>query len=977
MGARSVQRLPDGQCINISLIGRVALSVRENSVADQDLGPLARVALAYLVLQRHRPVTRDELAESLWGERVPPTWRSALRGIISRLRIFLKASGLDGTVLTNVSGCYELRLTGPVVVDVERAKEAVGEARIALGAGDAARARRAAECAVELCQGQFLAGSTGIWVEQQQDLCVELHVQALELLADAAASQGDAATALDASEQAVAIRPWRESAYQRVMDAHSLAGNRAEALRTHERCRRVLKEELGVSPSPRTEAAYAALLDVSATADRPGAKAPPPTNLRAVSTSFVGRHALITEITRLVGRRKLVTLVGTGGVGKSRLAVQVARLMAARYREGSWIVDLADLTDPGLLALQALSALRLPEGPGRAPEDSLVQQLKGRELLLIFDNCEGLTSACSTLADRLLQVSPGLTILATSREPLGAARETTLTVPTMPSPGPGEGSSTQDLLRFDATRLFVERALVAAPDVEVESVAGAIAAICRGLDGIPLAIELAAARVRTVAIPELARRLDDRFRLLVCPRRSGPRRHQTMREAVDWSHEALSEPEQRLFSELSVFAGGFTLGAAESVSLGSPSDVLDTLSGLVDQSLVEAQQRPGTVRYRLLETLRQYASERLAASGHETLLRQRHLAWVLGLARSAGAQLEGLDQAQALAVLEAEHENLRAALDWAAANDRATGLEITVAIWRYFEIRGHLSEGRALLEAFAAGENRPSPFYGQALNAAGVLAHHQRDLGGARALLQASLRFFQELGDRRGAAVVLHNLANVDVGEGDLNAAQSHFEENLAIARSLTDRAMLAASLLNLGVVNQLLFVSGKVDRAEGAERARQLYEESLATYRELGDRKGIGLALENLGAVAPYQGDMTVARACLEQSLALRRKLGDRIGIAGAARFLGQLALRSGELEGARALHEESLRIERELGNRLLIAHDLSSLADVAEAEGDLAQAYTLLEESLALYSEISDTLATQQILARLHEIAPVLQSE
>jgi len=960
-----------GHSTTISLAGRVAVTVEGHPSPPADLGPLARVAFAYLVLERHRPVSRDELAEALWGEGLPPTWRSALRGVVSRLRAFLNAAGLRGSgVVSNVAGCYQLRLPGSVIVDAEEMSDVLAEARSALDIGDPAEARHLAARAVQLCQSQFLAGARGNWVEHHQDLQADVHVQALELLADAAASEGDHRAALRASEQAVAMRPWRESAHQRVIAAHARSGNRGEALRAHERCRRTLMEELGVPPSPATEAVCAELLQEAPTPVE--VRPRNPSNLPHAATSFVGRQWLVSEVARLLTSRRLLSLLGTSGVGKSRVALEVGRVVTPRYPGGVWLVELADLKNSSLLALEVLSALGLPEAPGRRPEETLARELCGTEMLILLDNCEHVAAACADLAGHLLRACPRLTILTTSREPLGAAGETTLAVPPMPTPRP-DPVSVDELVASDAARLFVERALDAVPRLEVASVADAVATICRGLDGIPLAIELAAARVRTLAIPELAQRLDDRLRLLVGGPRAGPRRHQTMRDAIHWSHEGLTIPEQTVFAELSVFAGGFTLAAAEDVCESPNSEgVLEALSALVDKSLVEAHHAPGTVRYRLLETLRQYATDRLRAAGTTPAARERHLAWMASLARSAEAALDGPDQARWLAVLEAEHDNVRAALEWAAESDRTTGLQVALSIWRYFEVHGHLSEGRQWLEMFASGDSVPARLRADGLHAAGVLAQRQRDQAGSRRLLQASHEIFEELDDHRGMAVALHGLANVEVGEGHLVAAQAHFQEILATARSLDDRSMLAASLLNLGVVTHLGRDAEKADRLDQARKARGLYTESLAIFQELGDRKGVALALENLGVVAGHLGDPGGARDLLEQSLAIRRHLGDRIGIAAAKRFLGQLAFRGGQLEAARSLHQESLAIERELGNRLLVADDLVALAGVAEAEGKVADAGALLQESLAVYSELGDAAATQRVVSKLrHTLA------
>jgi tetratricopeptide (TPR) repeat protein len=513
----------------------------------------------------------------------------------------------------------------------------------------------------------------------------------------------------------------------------------------------------------------------------------------------------------------------------------------------------------------------------------------------------------------------------------------------------------------------VERAQAAFPGFELGPVSDATAEICRRLDGIPLAIELAAARTRQFAAPEIARRLTDRFSLLVGGPWTAPHRHQTLRQAIDWSYETLSASERQVLDSLSVLAGTFTLETAEALC-ADVDDVLNCLAALVDKSLVTPDRAGPQTRFRLLETVRAYGQEWLSATGREARTRMAQMEWATSLAESAEIALEGPEQAVWLEILDAEQDNLRGALDWAVVHEVGDrGLRMAASLWRYWEVRGFLSEGVSRLEDFLSSGTAPAALRAKALMSAGILAQNQLDHDRARAFYEDALAIHRSLGDRLGVAAALNGLGNVAVGEGDLQAAEVLFQQNLSTSREIGDTRMIAASLMNLGVVLQLLFICGDTDRLEGALRAHGLYLESLGHYRKLGDRHGMALALENLGAVAPYRGDYPGAQAFLEESLTLRRELRDKSGIAASARFLGHIALRDREFGAARRLHEESLAIESELGNHLLMATDLASLADIAEDEGHQSEAYGLRTRALDLFRGVGDAAGVSSVTRAL----------
>jgi len=953
--------------IEVFLAGRVALATTGREPAEIALGCRGRVAVGFLVVERWRPVPANELADAVWGGELPATWGAALRGVIARVRAALTATGADGAqVLTSGPAGYQIVLPEGSTVDIELAEVSLQRAVERIGS-DPGGACTAAQAAVHVLRGDFLAGAEGPWVERRQAELAELHLRAIEVLSTAATACGDPDQALWAAEEAVNRQPLRESAHLCAMAAHEAAGNRAAALRAYERCRRTLAEELGIAPGPETERAYVALLgeepaQVAATG-----------NLPLLLTRFIGRQRERAQVGALLDTSRLVTLTGPGGVGKSRLALESAGDVTGSCPDGVWLIELAGLADPALLPDQVMSALGVADTAGATATESLVAHLATTQPLLVLDNCEHVVAACASLVDGLLKANAGVRVLATSREPLCVSGETVVTVAPLAVPPDGEAATLGSLLHHDAVALFVDRARAASPELDLDASAAAVATVCRRVDGIPLAIELAAARVRSLTVPEIARRLTDRIDLLAGGPRTAPTRHQTLGAALDWSYEGLSDSECRLFVAVSVFSGSFTADAADDVCVARhPGDgpAVDILCRLVDKSLVVADRSGPTTRYRLLETIRRYGQEKLTAAGAEVSVRHALLERAAVLAEDAEGGLDGPHQPAWLRVLDAEHDNLRGALDWDASAGTIDGPRTAAALWRYWEIRGLLGEGRARIEAMMHA-GAPASLQAKLSNSAGVLAQGQGHLAAARRLYQQALDLRLGADDQLGVVAALNGLGNVAVGEGDLFAARTIFEQNLAASRELGDTRVIAGSLMNLGVVVQLLFVTGRTCPHEGAVQAHALYSESLRMYRDLGDTRGVAQSLENLGAVAPYQGDDAAAQAFLEESLALRRRLRDKSGIAASARFLGHLALKDRRFGAARSFHQECLAIESELGNQLLMVADLASLAEIAEGEHDHAEADRLIEGALALSDELGDTESTSSLRVRLQALA------
>jgi non-specific serine/threonine protein kinase len=606
----------------------------------------------------------------------------------------------------------------------------------------------------------------------------------------------------------------------------------------------------------------------------------PPTRL----TSFVGRQGQLAEVERLLRVARLVTLVGAPGLGKTRLALELGARLAAEYADGVGFVELAPLADPDLVPQTVSAALGLAEQSGRPLVETLSDYLGPVRLLLILDNCEHLVAACAELADCLLRAAPGLRILATSREPLGIAGEHTWRVPALALPASEQPPDVAELERCEAVRLFVERAVEAANEFELTARnAPAVARICRQLDGIPLAIELAAARTRVLTPEQIAARLDDRFRLLTGGSRLALPRQQTLGGAIDWSHEHLVESEQILWRRLSVFAGGWSLEAAEAICAGDGLDaasVLDLLTRLVDRSLVLVEQREAEARYRFLETIRQYGAEKLHAADEETGLRDRHRDWFLALAEAAEPGVRGPDQERWLSLLEREHDNLRAALRWSHARAAEPDLELRLAgaLWWFWFVRGYWTEGHAWLEAVLTRPGPASVTRVRALNAAALLAQGHGQTERHRALCAQSLAMARGLGDERGEMMSRWVFSLGTKEHAKYAAAGVSVELGLVLARRLEEPWFIANLLDELGHISM-----GRGDLA----CASAVHAECLAIARETGDTRHQAIALESLGRLAWAAGDQQRAVVLLGDSLALLRRVGDRRRLAIALSFL------------------------------------------------------------------------------------------
>jgi predicted ATPase/class 3 adenylate cyclase/Tfp pilus assembly protein PilF len=599
-----------------------------------------------------------------------------------------------------------------------------------------------------------------------------------------------------------------------------------------------------------------------------------PNNLAEQLNSFVGRDREMEQVRQLLANSRLLTLLGMGGLGKSRLSMQVAAIVLDDYPDGVWFVELAALADPQLVPQATASVLGVREEPGSPVVEALVRFVRDRKLLVVLDNCEHVVQACAELAKRLLQAGPQVRVLASSRDALRIAGEAIFQVAPLAAPGQAE-QSVEALLANDAVRLFVDRAAAVQPAFRLTAkAASAVAEICRRLDGIPLALELAAARTRSMPIEAIAVRLNDRFKLLTTADRTVLPRQQTLRALIDWSYDLLPPDEQLLFQRLSVFAGGWTLEAAESVAAGGPIEtgsVMDLLANLVEKSLVILDLETG--RYRMLDTVRYYAAERLTQSDEESSTRSRHLAWCMALAERARSGLTGPEQGRWIAELDRERENLLGAHRWCdhAADGVEQGLQLVFLLKLYWYQHGLLTLGhRVTAEALARtrADDR-SLARCRGLADVGQFCTFMGRYAEARGYLEESLALARELGDQNRIAAVLQPLGQVCVGEGDFEQAVRYSEESITVARAVGNPRQLATALNGYA---QLLRLQRDLIRAEA------MYEEVVQILAGLGDRESVAIAQLNLAVVAMERARFDAARALLGQALQAATSLGSQM---------------------------------------------------------------------------------------------------
>jgi predicted ATPase/DNA-binding SARP family transcriptional activator len=884
-------------------------------------GPRQRTLLALLALEPERPVGVGRLVDEIWAAEPPDGADITLRSYVSRLRRTLGS----GASITSSSSSYSLHID-PDAIDARRFERVVRDAEAALARRNVRNARDLATTGLAMWRGPAYGdeGTDGALLLEAERLDA-LRVRATELRLEASLALGEGAALVDELEALVRQHPYRERFWQHLMLALYRADRQADALAAYQRARVQLQEHLGLDPGEELERLQQQILRQEV----PPATAPEARhNLPAPLTTFIGRTTELAALAELLDRHRLVTLAGIGGVGKTRLALEAARSRVAEHPDGVFFVDLAPLAEPALLAGHIAEAMEVREQPGVSGIDRLLGHLRTSDALLVLDNCEHLRAASADLSARLLAACPGLRILATSREVLGVSGEADVAVP--PLGLPADSATGRDARDSEAVRLFLARAREARPGIaDDDETIETIARICADLDGLPLAIELAAARARALSPTEIGSRIRDRFRFLVSWRRLATARHRTLREAMDWSYGLLEPEEQSVLRALSVFVGGFTLAAVAAVATEGDEDrALRCLERLVEASLVAVDSTNEETRYTILETVREYGAEHLEAAGERDEVRRRHAEYFAVFAeavwhpvRTSAARVQGAW----LGRFARDRENLRAALTWQEeASAFEAMLRLTEALWWFWWIRGELTEGRTWL--------------GMALEGA------------------------------TGSDEDLRGLAHLGFGglswaHGDLDAAEEHATLAQQLFAAVGNTLQEGSALNTLGVIAYA--------RGQNA-RSRSFLEASIAKLRTASATDPsllgrIAIAIDNLGTVSLELGDMDAALAQYQEALELNRARADGEGIAMNEMHIGILEAHSGRLEEARALLDRAFALYASVGFHQYAAECLETASIVANGEDTPEEAAFLLGVATRLRDDAS--APPVPIMARIRE--------
>ena len=680
-----------------------------------------------------------------------------------------------------------------------------------------------------------------------------------------------------------------------------------------------------------------------------------PNNLPVQLTSFVGRENEIAELKQELDAHRLVTLTGSGGTGKTRLSLQVAVDLLEHFDHGVWFIELAPLTDPDLIPLTILSTIGISEQPNKTPLEILQEYLHEKKTLIVLDNCEHLISASARVVNTLLNAAPDLKVLTSSREALGVKGEVSYHVPSLSLPDPKHLPTIEQLSQYEAVRLFIDRVLLIAPHFVVDKDnAPFIAQICYRLDGIPLAIELAAARIKMMSVEQISKRLDDRFRLLTGGARTALPRQQTLRALIDWSYDILSENERLLLRRLSVFAGGWTLEAAEevcsdqsSVSGGQSeatdhrlliSDILDLLSQLVNKSLVVVMEHSlsGETRYRMLETIRQYAREKLLEAGWSENIRDKHLIYFVELVEQAEPELYRSNQLRWLNRLDDELDNLRMALEWALINNVGAGLQIATLPWRFWDVRGHFQEINGWLSQLLEKYNTIDTLHSKALAVYSFTIFRMGVFLYAIRTAQQSLQMARTLSDKQTEAFSLSFLGVFTLTQGSVGDGILLLQESLVIYRALGEK---------IGQANAMEWLS---ITSTDSERAIDFAKESLSLYRELGNLSNIVTSLISLARLTFWSGDFSSPAPWLEEALSISRQLGDQVNEAQTLSVYGNIAYWQGDYQRALAYYEETIMLNEKTGNQYLNLWTCVFMAYPVLRKGEIQQAREMFENSI-----------------------------
>jgi predicted ATPase/DNA-binding SARP family transcriptional activator len=988
----------DDAGVRIRLLGGFEVTVGDRRVAaDAWRLRKAKTLVKLLALAGGHRLHRDALVAVLWPERDAASATNNLHQVLYVARRVL--GGASGALCCLRDDVVWLSEGAMPWLDTE--------------AFDAAR-RRARQtrdpqdyrAAAELYRGDLLPEDRfEDWAEGPREAFRERHLGLLVEYAEVLSERSEHTQVLDVASAVTTVDPFHEGAHRTLMTALAATGRRYEALAAFDRLREALAEEYAADPEPATRRLYRDLLTaddapadatavaVSAQRDAIQTLGATPARsmdgLRLDQTSFVGRRRELAQIVHALGRTRLLTLTGPGGAGKTRLAYEAAARLASSYPDGIHVVELGSLSRPELVSHTVASVLDVPLPETGTAEVALARQLAERRLLLVLDNCEHLLDACARLAAALLYACPDVVVLATSREPLRVGGEVTWRTPSLALPDLRDLPSLDRLAELESVRLFVERARDVAPGFVLDATtAPAVAEICVRLDGMPLALELAAARTSALAPAQLASRLDDALHVLGRGSRSAVTRQQTLHATLAWSHNLLDEQERVLFRRLAVFAGSMSLEAVEQVCGGDGLDVVDLLSRLVDKSLVQADHAEGTARYRLLETIRQFADQRLGDAGERAARVRAHRDWYVAFAAAHDPERAVGVVNDTPQVLDVEHDNLRAALSSGLAEDPAQALQLAVSLWRFWLARGHFAEGSRWLEATLVAAPARTPLRARALLAAAAMSVRRGALSAAvrdRAIEAATI--MREVADEQALAHTLHLTGLLAWVEDDAwEQAVRLVEEGRSLAATAGAAGLVASATHMLGVIalmrgaaqdaeTYLSETLGLLDRLPAdlpplfsavtpgcfweygpGGQPRMPWTETVLLYRRVGPGQAAAYTLSNLAYAARLEGDPVRARTLVEQSLGAFDRLGDLHGEGVALCHLANLHRLAGELSEAGELLGRSLEIRRRLGDRRGVGLTLVNQGLVAGAAGELGRADRLLREAFLLFEEMED---------------------